>query len=385
MSKDKVVLTGNFAASYGATVSRTQVIPAYPITPQTTIVEILSEIVADGELDAEFIMVESEHTAMAAAIGASAAGARTFTATSAQGLLLMHEVLHWAGRARLPIVMANVNRAIAPGWSIWADATDSIAQRDTAWMQVYCENNQEVYDSVILAYKIAENNKVLLPMMLNLDAFFLSHTSQVVELRDQDKVDKFLPPYKLKYKLDTKDPHAFGGLTGVDHYFEFSYMIQEAMENSKQVIRDAGKEFKEIFGKDYGLVEKYRMDDAEIVLVTYGTISGTAKDAVDIMRDKGISVGILKIRVFRPFPREDVQEALKNCKKVAVIDRALSFGHEGPFFTELKAALYGSTIPMYGFVVGLGGRDVSITDIEDIVEHIDKKEPSNLIWIGVKK
>ncbi|MDD3627155.1 MAG: transketolase C-terminal domain-containing protein, partial [bacterium] len=320
----KEVLTGNFAASYGATVSRAQVIAAYPITPQTTTVEILSEIVANGELEAEFIKVESEHSAMAASIGAAAAGARTFTATSAQGLALMHEVLHWAGRARLPIVMANVNRAMAPGWSIWADATDSIAQRDTAWMQIYCENNQEVYDSVILAFKIAENEKILLPMMLNLDAFFLSHTSQVVEKRDQDKVDKFLPPMKLKYKLDTKDPHAFGGLTSVDYYYEFSYMIQEAMENAKNVIKEAGKEFGKIFGKEYGLIEKYKTDDAEFVLVTYGTISGTAKDAVDKLREKGIAAGVLKIRSFRPFPREEIQAALKNCKKVGVIDRAVS-------------------------------------------------------------
>lgn len=382
---NKKVLTGNFAASYGATVSRAQVIAAYPITPQTTTVEILSEIVANGELDAEFIKVESEHSAMAACIGASAAGARTFTATSAQGLALMHEVLHWAGRARLPIVMANINRAMAPGWSIWADATDSIAQRDTCWMQVYCENNQEVYDSVILAYKIAENQKVLLPMMLNLDAFFLSHTSQVVETRDQEMVDKFLPKLELKYKLDTSDPHAFGGLTGVDNYFEFSYMIQQAMEDAKQVIKDAGKEFKELFGKEYDLIEKYRTDDAEYILITYGTISGTTKDAVDRMREKGIPVGVIKIRVFRPFPGEDLKEALKDCKKIGVIDRAVSFGHEGPFFTETKAAIYGQNKPIYGFIAGLGGRDVSIQDIEKITDIMINNDPSNLNWIGVKK
>ncbi|MCD6118066.1 pyruvate ferredoxin oxidoreductase [bacterium] len=383
----KKVLTGNFAAAYGATAARVNVVAAYPITPQTTIVEILSEIVADGKLKADFVKVESEHSALAASIGAEAAGARTFTATSSQGLALMHEVLHWTARARLPIVLTNVNRALAPGWSIWADATDSIAQRDTGWMQVYCENNQEVFDTVIMSYKIAENKDVLLPVLVNLDAFFLSHTSQVVDLYDEETIDSFLPPYNPEYKLDVNNPRSFGALTSPEHYFEFSYKIQNAHNDAKEIIRSVGKEFGKIFGREYGLVEEYRCDDAEEILVTYGTIAGTTKDAVDRLREKGHKAGALKIRYFRPFPEEEIREVLSKAKKVGVIDRAISFGHEGPFFTEVKAALYktGAAVPVYGFVTGLGGRDVSIADIEKIHSHMKNNEPENLIWIGVKK
>jgi len=383
----KKVLTGNFAAAYGATAARVNVIAAYPITPQTTIVEILSEIVADGQLKADFVKVESEHSALAACIGAQAAGARTFTATSAQGLALMHELLHWTARARLPIVLTNVNRAMAPGWSIWADATDSIAQRDTGWMQVYCENNQEVFDTVIMSYKIGEQENVLLPVLVNLDAFFLSHTSQVVDLYDSERIDAFLPPYSPSLKLDINDPRSFGALTSPEHYFEFSYKIQEAHKEAKDVIKSVGKEFGKIFGREYGLVEEYKCDDAEDILVTYGTIAGTAKDAVDRLREKGNKVGALKIRYLRPFPDEEIRNILPKAKRVGVIDRAISYGHEGPFFSEVKAALYGleKHVPVYGFVAGLGGRDVSIADIETIHGYMQKNEPKNLIWIGVKK
>jgi 2-oxoisovalerate ferredoxin oxidoreductase alpha subunit len=381
----KKVLTGNFAAAYGATAARVNVIAAYPITPQTTIVEIMSEIVADGLLDADFVKVESEHSALAACIGAQSAGARTFTATSAQGLALMHELIHWAAHGRLPIVLANVNRAMAPGWSIWADATDSISQRDTGWMQMYCENNQEVFDTILMAYKIGEHDDILLPTLVNLDAFFLSHTSQVVDMYDQKTINKFLPSYNPKIKLDVDHPRAFGGLTSPDHYYEFSYMIHEAQIQAKEHIRRVGKEFGEMFGREYGLTEVYRCDDAEFILVTYGTIAGTTKDAVDRMREKGIPVGTLKIRYLRPFPSEDVQKVLANVKKIGVIDRAVSFGHEGPFFSEVKSSMYGFDIPLYGFIAGLGGRDVSITDIESTVTYMQKNESSNLVWIGVKK
>jgi 2-oxoisovalerate ferredoxin oxidoreductase alpha subunit len=381
----KRVLTGNFAAAYSAAAARVNVVAAYPITPQTTIVEIMSEIVADGLLDAAFIKVESEHSAMAASIGAQAVGARTFTATSSQGLALMHELIHWAAHGRLPIVMANVNRAMAPGWSIWADATDSISQRDTGWMQMYCENNQEVFDTILMSYKIGEHNDVLLPTLVNLDAFFLSHTSQVVDMYDQKKIDRFLPPYKPEIKLDIDHPRAFGGLTSPEHYYEFSYKMHQAQERAKTIIREVGKEFGEQFGKEYGLTESYRCDDADLVLVNYGTIAGTAKDAVDRMRDRGLAVGILKIRYFRPFPNEEVRDILQKAKKVGVIDRAISYGHEGPFFSEVKAAMYGLQTPLYGFIAGLGGRDVSITDIESVVDIMQKKEAANLFWIGVKK
>jgi len=383
----KKVLTGNFAAAYGATAARVNVVAAYPITPQTTIVEILSEIVADGELKADFVKVESEHSALAACIGAQSAGARTFTATSAQGLALMHELIHWSARARLPIVLTNVNRAMAPGWSIWADATDSIAQRDTGWMQVYCENNQEVFDTVIMSYKIGENENILLPTLINLDAFFLSHTSQVVDIYDSERIDSFLPPYNPKYKLDVNAPRSFGALTSPEHYYEFSYLLHNAHKKAKEVIREVGKEFGKKFGREYGLVEEYKCEDADEILVTYGTIAGTTKDAVDRLREKGRKVGAFKIRYFRPFPDEEVIEVLSKAKKIGVIDRAVSFGHEGPFLSEVKAALYesGNYVPVYGFVAGLGGRDVSIADIENIHDHMINNEPENLIWIGVKK
>jgi len=381
----KKVLTGNFATAYGAKAARVNVIAAYPITPQTTIVEMLSEIVADGELDASFVKVESEHSALAACIGAQSAGSRTFTATSAQGLALMHELIHWAARARLPIVLANVNRAMGPGWSIWADATDSIAQRDTGWMQLYCENNQEVYDTILMSYKIGEHADILLPALVNLDAFFLSHTSQVVDLYDQKTIDQFLPPYNPKIKLDVNHPRSFGALTSPEHYYEFSYKIQNAQEKAKEIIRKVGKEFGEMFGREYDLTESYRCEDAEFILVNYGTLAGTVKDAVDRMREKGIAVGSLKIRYFRPFPSEEIQSVLKNVKAVGVIDRAISYGHEGPFFTEVRSNLYGSKASLYGFIAGLGGRDVSIMDIESMVDYMKKEQPSHLIWIGVKK
>lgn len=381
----KKVLTGNFAAAYGATAAKVDVVSAYPITPQTTIVEILSEIVADGLLDADFIKVESEHSAMAACIGAQAAGARTFTATSAQGLALMHEMLHWAARGRLPIVMANVNRAMAPGWSIWADVTDSVAQRDTGWMQVYCENNQEVFDTILMSYKVGEYEDVLLPTLVNLDAFFLSHTSQVVDLYNEKTIDEFLPRYDPKIKLDVKDPRSFGALTSPEHYYEFSYKMQIAQKSAMARIKQVADEFGKRFGRKYDLIEAYRCEDAETVLVDYGTIAGTAKDAVDRMRDRGERVGALKIRYLRPFPSEQVCGILKSARHVGVIDRAISFGHEGPFLTEVKAAMYGRQVPIYGFLAGLGGRDVSIADIESVVTHMKENEPSNIIWIGVKK
>jgi len=380
----KKVLTGNFAAAYGAMAARVNVIAAYPITPQTTIVEILSEIVADGLLDAEFVKVESEHSALACCIGAQATGARTFTATSAQGLALMHEMIHWAARGRLPIVMANVNRAMAPGWSIWADVTDSISQRDTGWMQMYCENNQEVYDTVLMSYKISENEKIRLPSLVNLDAFFLSHTYQVVDLYDPERIDAFLPAYDPAVKLDADRPHAFGGLTSPDYYYEFSWKIHQAQEDAIDVIKEVGAQFGELFGRSYDVIEPYRCDDAEMILVCYGTIAGTAKETVDLLRNQGASVGALKIRYFRPFPLRDIQRVLRNAKKVGVIDRAVSYGHAGPFLNEVKSAMYGENIPIYGFIAGLGGRDVSTHDIEKMTDRMRKGKPSDRIWIGVK-
>jgi len=380
------LLMGNHALSYGVKLARVKVIAAYPITPQTEVVELLADMCATGELDATFIKVESEHSALAAVVGASAAGVRAFTATSAQGLAYMHEVIHWAVGARLPIVLGNINRAMAPPWSIWTEQNDSLAQRDTGIMQFYAESNQEVLDTVIQAYKVSE--KVLLPSMIVLAAFVLSHTSEPVEIPEQELVDKFLPPYQPKYYLDPDNPAAFGGLTGPDWYFELRYQIQKAMEDAKHVIKEVDDEFYQYFGRRYGLIEEYKTEGTDIRVVTAGDITGTTRVIVDELQKNGYPVGLVKIRVFRPFPDEDVVNALKGAKKVLVLDRNISFGHSGIFFQEVKSALYNRAeyIPMWGFVTGLGGRDVTPEMIEAAIRYVmEHDEPRDLLWLGVKK
>jgi pyruvate/2-oxoacid:ferredoxin oxidoreductase alpha subunit len=382
----KKVIMGNHSVSHGVMASEVKVISAYPITPQTHIVELLSEMCGNGDIDAKFIKVESEHSAMAACVGASAAGSRTFTATSSQGLLLMHEMLHWAVGARLPIVLANVNRAVGPPWSIWTDQNDSLSQRDVGWLQIYCESNQETQDTIPQAFKIAE--ELQMPVMIVLDAFFLSHTYEIVDIITKEQVREFLPEYKPEIKIDTKDPHSFGNLGGPDMYMELRYMIQEAMEKGIDVIKRVDKEFEEVFGRGYGLIEPYRCDDAETILVTSGTVSSTTRAVIDQMRDEGIKIGSLKIRVFRPFPFEEVFEVLSKAKKVAVIDRNISFGNGGIFYQEIKSALYGRTdIPIVGYIAGLGGRDITPSVIREIADKAitDDKPERYINWIGVKK
>jgi pyruvate/2-oxoacid:ferredoxin oxidoreductase alpha subunit len=381
----KKVIAGNHAVSYGAMLSRCEVIAAYPITPQTQIVELLSEMCADKKIDARFIKVESEHSAMAACIGASAAGVRAFTATSAQGLALMHELLHWAAGARLPVVLANVNRAMASPWSIWTDQNDSLSQRDTGWLQFYCESNQEVLDTTIQAFKISE--QVMLPSMLVLDAFVLSHTFEPVDIPAQELVDSYLPSYKAPLKIDTSDPHAYGGLATPEVYFELRYKMQKAMEDSLSVVKEAGLQFREIFGREYRLVEPFLCEDADTVVVTSGTVSSTCRHTIRQLRSEGHKVGMLKIRVFRPFPAEEIRKNLAGCKKVAVIDRNISFGHCGIFASEIKSILYGNgSKPVFPFVAGLGGRDITPQTIREIVESTEKDETpkEDVIWVGLK-
>lgn len=383
----KRVMMGNHAVSIGAQLAHVDVIAAYPITPQTGIVEELAELSAKGDLDAKFVKVESEHSAMASCIGASAGGSRAFTATSSQGLALMHEVLHWAAGARLPIVMAEVNRAMAPAWSIWSEQTDSLAQRDTGWLQIYCESNQEVLDTTLQAFKIAE--QVKLPTMIVLDAFFLSHTSEPVEIPDQADVDAFLPPYEPTVKMDVEDPHAFGSLVMPDGYYEFRHKIQQGFDEAKDAIDEIGHEYGERFGRFYGQVEEYRTDDADVVLATASTITSTARDVVDERRSHGEKVGLLKIRAFRPFPFEAVRAALLGVPKVAVLDRNLSFGHHGIFHAELKSALYGQpdAPPIFGFVAGLGGRDITPDTIHEVVDmtQTSDRPAEEPYWIGLKQ
>ncbi len=381
----KKVLTGNHAISYGAMVSRVQVISAYPITPQTQVVELLSEMVADGILDAIFVNVESEHSAMSACVSASAAGARAFTATSAQGLALMHEMLHWAAGARLPIVLANINRAMAPPWSIWTDQNDSLSQRDTGWMQIYVESNQEAFDSIILAYKVAE--QVYLPCMVILDAFVLSHTSEPVEIYDQEKVDEFLPPYKPAVAIEPGKAFGYGALAGPDTYMEFRYKMQKAMEKAVEIFEKEGKLFGEMFGRTYDLVEEYMMDDADNVIVTVGATTSTARVAIQELRKQGEKVGLLKLRVIRPFPFQKIRKALKDRKKVAVLDRNISFGYHGIFYQEIKSALYPlkERPKVHGYIAGLGGRDITVKDFIDIYHDMkNREEMEEIVWKGVK-
>ena len=381
----KKVITGNHAVSFGAKLARVEVIAAYPITPQTEVVEKLSEMVAEGELRAKFIKVESEHSAMAACIGAAATGARSFTATSSQGLLLMHEMLHWATGARVPIVMANINRTVGPPWNIWSEQTDSLAQRDTGWLQFYCENNQEILDTTIQAFKICE--KVSLSGMVCLDAFYHSHTSEPVDIPDEADIDRFLPRYNPKYKLDVKEPHTFGGLTSPEWYYELRYKIQSAMTEALDVIKETDKEYAEITGRKYGLIEAYKTNGAEQLLITAGAISQTAKDAVDILRQKGKKIGLARIRTFRPFPKDDIKRIIQKVKVAGVVDRDISFGNEGIFFQEVKSAVYNEKIhpPIYGFIAGLGGRDVTTDDIIKITEYMSKGlSKKEIVWVGAK-
>jgi len=383
----KKVIMGNHALSYGAMLGRAQVIAAYPITPQTQVVELLSEMCADKTLDAKFIKVESEHSAMAACLGASLAGARTFTATSAQGLALMHELLHWASGGRLPVVMGNINRAMAPGWSIWSDQNDSLSQRDTGWIQFYCCNNQEVLDTVIQAFKVSE--KLLIPSMVILDAFSLSHTYEVVDVPEQKKVDEYLPPFNPQIKITPDEPHAFGGLTSPEHYFELRYKLQKEMEKAPALIEETGKEYEKMFGRYLGLVDEYCCDDADIILITSGTMGSTARVAAEELRQEGIKAGNLRIKAFRPFPFEKVRNIVKGAEKIAVVDRNISYGHHGMFYEEVKSALYGHNdgLPVFGFIAGLGGRDITPSTFKEITNLVlkKKKPEEEIIWIGVKR
>lgn len=381
------VLTGNYCAAYGAKLSRAKVVAAYPITPQTTIVEKIASLVASGEFDTEYVPVESEHSAMAACIAATMAGSRTFTATSSHGLAYMHEMLHWASGERAPVVMAVVNRAIGPPWNIWAEHTDAMSQRDTGWIQIFCESNQELLDTVIMAYKIAEDWGVLLPVMVNIDAFYLSHTVEIVDIPDQELVDSFLPPYSIPFKLDVDNPLGFGHLIMPDGWMELRWEIERSMRRAKDVIDEVQRDFSDLFGRSYSSIEPYKCDDAERVVVGMGTMASTAKDAIDALRDKGEKVGLIKMRTFRPFPRDDILNVINEggITKIGVMDRSTSFGSDSPLYGELKSSLYGrSDVAVNGYVIGLGGREVGTGDVAAILEDLKLAGGSRVKWWGLK-
>jgi pyruvate/2-oxoacid:ferredoxin oxidoreductase alpha subunit len=382
------VLTGNQAVAYGAMLSNVEVVAAYPITPQTTIIETLADMQAEGIGDFDYIRVESEHSAMAACIGASMGGVRTFTATCGQGLFLMHEMLHYATGARTPIVLANVNRAPAAPWNIWSDQTDSLSQRETGWIQLYCEGNQEVLDTTIMAFKIAE--KVKLPAMVVLDAFFLSHTSEPIEIPDKEAVNDFLPTYNPDdIWLNPDNPHTFGAIAMSDVYMELRWLIQRDMERAKKVITEVHEDFAHRFGRCYQQVEGYLTEDAEVLIVCTGTAASTARVTVETLRAEGEMAGLVKIKTFRPFPREEVINALRGKKKVAVIDRNFSPGAQGIWAQEIRSVI--CELPdhesplVYGYIAGIGGRDISVKTIQDVYQKtLESNKPDDIdMWIGV--
>lgn len=377
------ILEGSQAVSYAVRLARTKVISAYPITPQTHIVEELAKYCADGSLDGRFICVESEHSAMAAVIGAASGGVRTFTASSSHGLALMHEMLHWASSARLPIVMSEVNRALGPGWNLWLDQTDSLSQRDTGWIQIYCEDAQDAFDSTLQAFLLAELAN--LPVMVVMDAFFLSHTYEPVDIPDQAAVDRFLPAYEPKFMMDTAAPCSLHEMAPPNVYMEMRRSTQLAMEMVPELYKAVTTDFASIFGREHSIVDSFMCEDAEVVLAMAGTTASTCRQLVMDLRAKGEKIGLLSIKMFRPFPVRQVRELLKGRPKLAVIDRNCSFGAGGIFAQELRAALMGmQAAPMvYSYIAGLGGRDVKMETLEDIYRKTRKAAAPEIdsLWI----
>lgn len=365
---DKAFLSGNEAVAEGVRLASPHVIAAYPITPQTVVVERLAEMVEDGRLKAEFLHVESEHSALSACMGAASIGARTFTATSSQGLLYMAECLHYASGGRFPIVMMNANRSLALPWSIYGDHRDSLSQLDCGWIQIYVEDAQESLDMVIQAYKIAENPKVLTPVMINLDGFVLTHTYEPVDIPLKEEVDKFLPPFETPYKMDLENPKNMGFSSSPSDNTEFKYLQHKAILDAKEVIKEVDSSFKKAFGRNYGgLVDAYLCEDAEFIMISLGSTTGTCRAVVDELRWEGFKAGVLKIRFMRPFPEEEIVEITKNAKAVGVIDRDISFGYEGTVFTNVNSALLkaGVDVKSVNFIAGLGGRDISKESIRE--------------------
>ncbi len=389
---ERVAKTGNDAAAYALRQINPDVVAAYPITPQTELMHQFAEYVADGEVDTEFVQVESEHSAMSAVVGASLAGARCCTATSSAGLALMWEILFVASGSRCPIVMPVVNRALSSPINIHCDHSDSMGARDSGWIQLYAENAQEAYDNVLQALRIGEHPDVMLPVMAALDGFILSHTIEALEVNDDDTARKFLGEFNREYSLlDVENPRTFGPLALQNYYFEYKKQQVDAMENARDVIVDVGREYGELTGRTYGMLDPYRCDDAEVVLVGLGSTTGTAKEAADQLREEeGIAAGVLKIRCFRPFPAVEIAAVLADIPTVGVLDRAISFGLGGPLYHEVRSAVYGSDKPMVDFIYGLGGRDMPLNDVKDVFRQLadvkkqGKAEP-DVRYVGLRE
>ncbi len=365
-------LQGFRAVAEAAALCRPQVISAYPITPQTGIVEELAVLVSDGALPAEFVNVESEHSAASVVLGASATGVRVYSATTSQGLLLMTEVLYNIAGMRLPVVLTCVNRAISAPINIWNDQQDSISVRDAGIIQLYAENNQEGVDLLIQAYRVAEDRRVLLPAMVCMDGYILPHAYEPVDIPSAEAVDAYLPPYQPLYRLDPADPVTMGTLAEPDKYMEARYMIHKGMESALEVLQEAASKFTSAFGRGYGgLVESYAMEDAEVALVTIGSLAATLKETVDQMRSRGKKVGVVRLIAYRPFPAQAVCQALSGVKRVVVFEKAISLGSQGPLALDLKSAFYGAprAPAIDSCVVGLGGRDIPVETIERVVSQ----------------
>ncbi|MDD3081944.1 MAG: transketolase C-terminal domain-containing protein [Desulfobacterales bacterium] len=381
------VIEGSHAVAEAVRLARVKMMSAYPITPQTHIVEELSKYCAEGKINGSFMCVESEHSAMASVIGAASGGVRTFTASSSHGLALMHEMLHWAAGARLPIVMAEVNRALGPGWNLWMDQSDSLAQRDTGWIQLYCEDGQEALDTVLQAYRLAEI--LSLPVMVVLDAFFLSHTYEPVDIPDQGAVDRFLPAYVPKIQMDTKNPCALNQMAPPPVYMEMRRSMQSAMEMAPDVFGQVEDEFFSVFERRYGPVDAFCCEDAEVILVMAGTMASTCRQMVMDLREKGEKVGLLKLKMFRPFPAEAVYQNLRSAKKIAVVDRNCSFGVGGIFAQEIRASLYNrpERPPVFSYIAGLGGRDITVQTLETIyrMTYEQAAPRPESVWVGLNE
>jgi pyruvate/2-oxoacid:ferredoxin oxidoreductase alpha subunit len=377
-----MLLTGNHAVAWAARLARPQVVPVYPITPQTPVLEKLTEFQADGSFPAEIITPESEHSVMSACIPASLAGVRVFTATASQGLLLMHELLHYAAGARAPIVMANVNRTVASPWAFWPDQTDSLAQRDTGWIQFYVESAQEALDTVIQAFRVAE--QVLLPVLVNLDAFYVSHSLEPVCVPEQALVDAYLPPFAPAQRLDTAAPSSWGNVVTQDMFYRHRQDVEAAMGRVPELAAEADRAWAERTGRSHGVVERYRCDGASTVIVSLGSMCGTAREAVDAMRELGLPVGLLKLRLFRPLPVQALRAALAGTADIVVLDRNHSPGCGGVLHQELRAALYGmANAPrVHGYLAGVGGVNVSPDRIAAFVQQaLQGQAAPESVWV----
>jgi pyruvate ferredoxin oxidoreductase alpha subunit len=381
LKRKSLALVGNHAVAYAIKQAKPQVLAVYPITPQTTMLEKLSEYISNGELKAELIRVESEHSALAAIYGAALAGARVFTATASQGLLYMTEIIYWAGGQRVPMVAAVATRAIAEPWSIWDDHQDFVSKRDAIWIQMMAENVQEAYDLTIQAFRISEDERVILPVMMGFDGFILTHTMERIEVLEDWEVDSFLPPRNFNL-IDFSDPIGIGPIATPDEYIKYRYEAKKAMDRAKGIIEEIMREYEKLSGrKQYGLVECYKCEDAKYVFVTMGAWSGDAKVAVDRLRNEGLEVGLLKIRVFRPFPKEKVREYLNSMKEVVVFDRAVSYGSGGVLANEVKAAMYGSNVNIHSVIAGLGGKDVRPLHFQQVMYDLINGKLEEERWL----